>query len=91
MKPEFEEFDGYPSLAAALAAKNIDVFSVDRAILAGYNDDSTTLLPDRFAEQESGVASKLDNKGLAELVNGVVDDLKSSGKMDEMMKGWGIE
>lgn len=91
MKPEFEEFDGYPSLAAALAAKNIDVFSVDRAILAGYNDDSTTLLPDRFAEQEYGVASKLDNKGLAELVNGVVDDLKSSGKMDEMMKGWGIE
>ena len=91
VKPEFEEFDGYPSLAAALAAKNIDVFSVDRAILAGYNDDSTTLLPDRFAEQEYGVASKLDNKGLAELVNGVVDDLKSSGKMDEMMKGWGIE
>ena len=91
VKPDFEEFDGYPSMAAALAAGNVDVFSVDRAILAGYNDDSTTILPDRFAEQEYGVASKLDNKGLAELVNGVVTDLKSSGKMDEMLKGWGIE
>ncbi len=91
VKPEFEEFDGYPSMAAALAAKNVDVFSVDRAILAGYNDDTTIILPDRFAEQEYGVASKLDNKGLAELVNGVVTDLKSSGKMDEMLKGWGIE
>lgn len=91
VKPEFEEFDGYPALAAALASKNIDVFSVDRAILAGYNDDTTTILPDRFAEQEYGVASKLDNKGLADLVNGVVNDLKSSGKMDEMLKGWGIE
>lgn len=89
--PEFEEFDGYPSLAAALAAKNIDVFSVDRAILAGYNDDTTIILEDRFAEQEYGVASKLDNKGLAELVNGVVVELKDSGAMDTMLKDWGIE
>lgn len=91
VNPEFEEFDGYPSMAAALAAKNVDVFSVDRAILAGYNDDTTIILEDRFAEQEYGVASKLENKGLAELVDGVVTDLKSSGKMDEMLKGWGIE
>lgn len=91
VNPEFEEFDGYPSMAAALAAKNVDVFSVDRAILAGYNDDTTVILEDRFAEQEYGVASKLDNKGLAELVESVVSDLKSSGKMDEMLKGWGIE
>lgn len=91
VNPEFEEFDGYPSMAAALAAKNVDVFSVDRAILAGYNDDTTVILEDRFAEQEYGVASKLENKGLAELVDGVVSDLKSSGKMDEMLKGWGIE
>lgn len=89
--PEFEEFDGYPSLAAALAAKNIDVFSVDRAILAGYNDDTTIILEDRFAEQEYGVVSKLDNKGLAELCDGVVTDLVSSGKMDTMLKEWGIE
>ncbi|MGL5434849.1 MAG: transporter substrate-binding domain-containing protein [Lachnospiraceae bacterium] len=91
VNPAFEEFDGYPSLAAALAAKNIDVFSVDRAILAGYNDDTTMILEDRFAEQEYGVASKLDNKGLAELVDGVVSDLVSSGTMDTMLKDWGIE
>lgn len=91
VNPEFEEFDGYPSLAAALAAKNIDVFSVDRAILAGYNDDTTMILEDRFAEQEYGVASKLDNKGLAELVDGVVNDLIDSGTMDTMLKDWGIE
>lgn len=89
--PEFEEFDGYPSMAAALAAGNVDVFSVDRAILAGYNDDSTMILEDRFAEQDYGVASKLENKGLADLVNGVVNDLKDSGAMDEMLKEWGIE
>ena len=91
VKPEFEEFDGYPSMAAALSAKNVDVFSVDRAILAGYNDDTTIILEDRFAEQDYGVASKLDNKGLAALVNEDVTDLKSSGKIDQMLKDWGIE
>ena len=50
VKPTFEEFDGYPALAAALSAKNIDVFSVDRAILAGYRDDTNKLLDDRYAE-----------------------------------------
>ncbi|MEG0689404.1 MAG: transporter substrate-binding domain-containing protein, partial [Hungatella sp.] len=59
--PSFEEFDTYPELAAALSSKNIDVFCVDRAILSGYTDDTNTLLPDRFAEQEYGVASKKDN------------------------------
>jgi len=91
VSPQFEEFDGYPALSAALATKNIDVFAVDRAILAGYNDDSTKILEDRFAEQEYGVASALSNTGLAELVDSVVIDLKESGKMGEMLTSWGIE
>lgn len=89
--PTFEEFDGYPALSAALAAKNIDVFSVDRAILAGYRDDTNKLLEDRYAEQEYGVCTKKENTGLAELVDGVIVGLKDSGKLDEMIKGWGIE
>ena len=89
--PAFEEFDGYPALSAALAAKNIDVFSVDRAILAGYRDDTNKLLDDRYAEQEYGVCTKKENTGLAELVDGVIVGLKDSGKLDEMIKGWGIE
>lgn len=89
--PIFEEFDGYPSLSTALAAKNIDVFAVDRAILAGYNNDSTVILDDRFAEQEYGVVSKKENTGLADLVEGVVTDLLDSGEMANMLTEWGIE
>ena len=40
VNPEFQEFDGYPALAQALATKQIDCFSVDRAILSGYENDS---------------------------------------------------
>ena len=91
VSPQFEEFDGYPALSAALSTKNIDVFAVDRAILAGYNDDSTKILEDRFAEQEYGVASALSNKGLAEVVDSVVVELNESGKMADMLTSWGIE
>lgn len=91
VSPQFEEFDGYPALSAALSTKNIDVFAVDRAILAGYNDDSTKILEDRFAEQDYGVASALTNTGLAELVDGLVVELNESGKMADMLTSWGIE
>lgn len=91
VSPQFEEFDGYPALSAALSTKNIDVFAVDRAILAGYNDESTKILEDRFAEQDYGVASALTSTGLAELVDGVVVDLNESGKMADMLTSWGIE
>lgn len=89
--PQFQEFDGYPALSAALSSGNIDIFSVDRAILAGYNDDTTKILPDRFAEQDYGVASALKNKDLAALVDGVVVELKDSGKLATMISDWGIE
>ncbi|MDF2802840.1 MAG: transporter substrate-binding protein [Anaerocolumna sp.] len=89
--PEFQEFDGYPALSAALSSGNIDIFSVDRAILAGYNDDTTKILTDRFAEQDYGVASALKNKDLATLVDGVVVELKDSGKLTTMISDWGIE
>ena len=88
---DFEEFDGYPALSAALSSENIDIFSVDRAILAGYNDDSTMILPERFGTQQYGAASKLDNKELAARVDAVVNELLSSGKMADMISGWGIE
>ena len=88
---EFEEFGGYPALSAALSSGNIDIFSVDRAILAGYNDETTMILPERFGVQEYGVASALNNKALAAEVDSVVSELLTSGKMDEMIKGWGIE
>ena len=44
-----------------------------------------------YAEQEYGVCTKKENTGLAELVDGVVTDLKDSGKLAEMIKDWGIE
>lgn len=91
VKPEFQEFDGYPALAQALATKQIDCFSVDRAILAGYVNDSNQILEDRFAEQEYGVASKKDNAGLAALVEETVTSMLADGSMKALQDEWGLQ
>lgn len=91
VKPEFQEFDGYPALAQALATKQIDCFSVDRAILSGYVNDSNLLLPDRFAEQDYGVASAKENTGLAELVEAKVTSMLEDGSMKELQDQWNLQ
>lgn len=90
VKPEFQEFDGYPALAQALATNQIDCFSVDRAILSGYINDSNTLLDDRFAEQEYGVASAKENEGLAKLVDDKITSMLDDGTIDKMIEEWEI-
>lgn len=91
VKPEFQEFDGYPALAQALATKQIDCFSVDRAILVGYVNDTNLILEDRFAEQEYGVASAKDNAGLAALVEEKVSAMLKDGSMKTLQDTWGLQ
>lgn len=91
VNPEFQEFDGYPALAQALATKQIDCFSVDRAILAGYVNDGNQILEDRFAEQDYGVAAAKDNKGLAEAVEKKVTSMLSDGSMKTLQDKWGLQ
>lgn len=91
VNPQFQEFDGYPALAQALATKQIDCFSVDRAILSGYVNDSNMLLPDRFAEQEYGVASAKQNTDLADLVETTVTDMIADGSMQSLQDQWNLQ
>lgn len=90
VNPQFQEFDGYPALAQALATHQIDCFSVDRAILMGYVNDNNVLLDDRFAEQEYGVASALENKKLAKLVDDKVKALDADGSLKKLQETWGL-
>lgn len=86
----FQEFATYPEIKAALDSGRVDAFSVDRSILFGYLDDSTEILPDKFSPQEYGVATKKGNDGLAKLVNDTVNELKTSGELDKLIKKWGL-
>jgi putative glutamine transport system substrate-binding protein len=90
IKVNFLEFGTYPEIKSALEAGRVDCFSVDGSILFGYVDDSTTILPDRFAPQNYGVASKKSNEALASFVNTTVAEMKASGELDKLIEKWSL-
>lgn len=87
----FSEFGSYPEIKAALDSGRVQCFAVDASILNGYVDDSTVILDERYAPQEYGVASKKGNDDLAALVNDTIQELKSSGELEQMIEKWGIK
>ncbi|WP_349945984.1 transporter substrate-binding domain-containing protein [Lacrimispora sp. BS-2] len=91
VNPQFQEFDGYPALAQALATKQIDCFSVDRAILTGYLNDGNQILSDRFAEQDYGVAAAKQNAGLAAIVDEKVTSMVSDGSLMALQDKWELQ
>lgn len=88
--PTFQEFATYPELAQALAAKQIDAFSVDRAILEGYKNDTNKFLDVRYGEQEYGVCSNKENEELSELINTTVQEMLDNGEMTALMEQNGL-
>ncbi|MCL2491234.1 MAG: transporter substrate-binding domain-containing protein [Coriobacteriia bacterium] len=87
---EFVEFNSYPEISTALAAGQIDAFSVDRSILRGYLNTDRVLLDDEFSPQDYGIATKLSNTGLAAYVDQFISDIKSDGRLDEWIKTFNI-
>lgn len=91
IKVEFLEYATYPEIKAALDAGRVQAFCVDGAILAGYVDDKSVILKDRFSPQDYGIATKLSNTGLAKLVNETIAEMKKNGEMDALLKKWGLK
>ena len=91
VKVQFLEYATYPEIKAALDSGRVDCFSVDTAILFGYLDPTTVILPDRFSPQHYGVASKKGNDGLAKVVNETVNELKKSGQLDKLLEKWELK
>ncbi|GHU65139.1 amino acid ABC transporter substrate-binding protein [Clostridia bacterium] len=87
---QFGEFPTYPDIKAALDSDRVQCFSVDKAILNGYVDDTVVLLPDSFAAQPYGAAIKLGNDGLLEYVDAFIAELRASGTMDELVAKWSL-
>ena len=91
LKLEFLEFGTYPEIKTALDSGRIDCFSVDGAILAGYLDDSTVILPARYSPQLYGIASKKGNDALTKAANDTIAEMKASGEMDKILAKWGLK
>lgn len=89
----FAEFPDYPSIFAALQADRVQAFSVDGAILRGYemqDPDNMVILPDLYSEEPYGIASKKENTDLADAIAKIINDLQSSGELNQMLAKWGL-
>lgn len=91
VSPVFFEYQHYQDLDDALKRGDIDVFAVDRSILAGYLDDTLTILPDRFAEQPYGIATLKGNSALTDSANQMLKKIKESGELDSLYTKWGLK
>ena len=89
--PQFIEFGSYDALKQALDAGTIDVFSVDRSILYGYVDNKTTILPDKFAYQNYGIATAKANTELAEFAQQTLDEISQDSTLSELIRSRNID
>jgi putative glutamine transport system substrate-binding protein len=89
--PKFQSFDTYPDIKAALDSGRVDAFSVDRSILSGYLDASTTLLEDRYSPQFYGVATKLSNTELAAKIDSLVQGWLADGTIQRLIAEAGVQ
>ena len=88
---QFVEFPTYPECKAALMSGRAAAYAMDQSNLHGYVDDQTMILPDSFAPQEYGVATRKDNQELCDYVNQVIRDMKNSGEMDQLLTKWKLK
>lgn len=89
--PQFMEFSSYSALKNALDAKTIDVFAVDRSILYGYVDNRTTILSDKFAYQDYGIATAKANTELAEFAQTTLDTISQDGTLSTLIRNWDLD
>ena len=87
----FSEYATYPEIKTALDAGRVDAFCVDGSILSGYLDDTVEILDSiRFSPQEYGIATKLDNTGLAEYLDDLVTTWLEDGTIDQLIADNGV-
>ncbi|MDR1554999.1 MAG: transporter substrate-binding domain-containing protein [Campylobacteraceae bacterium] len=91
MKLKFFSFGAYSEIKSALSSSMVDCFVADRSILSQYADDSMMILDDIISIENYGIASLKSDTQLGEIVNEVIDELKSSGELSKLAKKWNLE
>lgn len=84
------EFASYPDVKKALLAGTVDAMVTDGAILAGYVDAQTVLLPERYSKEPYGIATKKGSDDIRQVVEQVVSDLAANGGLAKLQDKWGI-
>ena len=86
----FREYPTNQDCVTALSQGEVDAFSVDKAILAGFDNDSRVILPDSFNQQEYGIATRLNSPDLTTFVNDFVIEAIADGTISTLISENGL-
>jgi len=81
----FREFPTNQDCVTSLSQNEVDAFSVDKAILAGFDNDSRVILPDSFNPQEYGIATRLSSPDLTTFVNNFIIEAIADGTISTLI------
>ncbi|MDR0578912.1 MAG: transporter substrate-binding domain-containing protein [Candidatus Accumulibacter sp.] len=87
----FTQFATYADMRNALLGGKIDACSSDRSILRSYLTEEIVLLDDRFAPQDYGIASRLEDKALAAYIDNLLSTWKSDGTLGKLVLRFGLD
>lgn len=90
MSLTFAEFAAYPDVKAALSSGRIAGFAVDKSILRSYLDKDTTILPESFAPQSYGIATKLNNRELSFHIENLMIRWLKDGTITRLITKFGL-
>lgn len=87
---KFKYFNSVLDAAMAVKAGQADATAYDEPILRNIAAKTPGLivLPEKITTDQYGFAVRLDDQSLKTAIDGVVNDLRQSGKYDEMLKRW---
>ncbi len=86
----FQQFDDYPGISTALAAKQVDAFCVDKSILAVYKTEGRSYITDEFAPQEYGIATKKDS-GFSTYCEDFITAKLADGTIDGLIESYNLK
>lgn len=87
---EVVQADKYPDCLLFLQQGRVDAISTDDVILAGLadTDPDTKIVGDSFSDEPYGIGVAKNRPQLVAFINGVLSDLKSSGRWKEIHAKW---
>lgn len=86
----FDEFDDHAAIKLALSSGAVAAHCVDVTVMTTYMDETTMILPDRFAPQQYGAFSNLKNKEFNAYIDSLIGKWIEDGTIAAIVEANGV-
>lgn len=81
-------YGSFNDAVSALKTGGVDALFMDNSIVRGYMGSGGKVLDGKYMPQGYGIATRKDNDAFAQKVEGILEELKNNGGIEEMMARW---